>query len=239
MALWLHLGVHSSASALEESFLMSCSLILPSSLSCTKMGHGLPIPTSAWTWDPLKPCSISEVLACNSHSYSSVRHPSTVLRYYGKHHIGWTELRVLSPAGSHWCFRKQVSLLLRLPEAMPEEAAALPIPTSAWTPLGCWKEQPLHQNGQRGDNNCKSMKLVTQGVWAPSPTFKKVARVSVCSLWKRRSLACGFGPLCNSARLKTVPCFEKHGMYGESLAQQEKSTTHKGKEMHLLQLDPG
>lgn len=46
---------------------------------------------------------------------------------------------------------------------MPEKTAALPILTTAWTPLECWQEQPLHQNGQGGEDNCKSMNLVTQG----------------------------------------------------------------------------
>lgn len=115
---------------------------------------------------------------------------------------------------------------------MPEEVAVLSILISAWTPLGCWQKQPLHQNGQRGEGNCKSMKLVTQGVWAPTLIFSRMAGVSVCSLWKHRSLACDFGAL-HSTHLKSCSLFGMHRRYSESLAQQERSTTHKGEEMHL------
>jgi len=58
---------------------------------------------------------------------------------------------------------RKVSLVLRLAEVMPEEVAVLPIPTSAWTPLGCWQKQPLHHNGQKGEDNCKKHETAHTG----------------------------------------------------------------------------
>lgn len=140
---------------------MSCSLRSSAILWCTKTGHEPPVPTSSRPEllnRPIQPLpNFRDVDLSHRHPCSSFRLVSDVLRYYMKHHIGLTELADSCPLpGSTKGFIKWVSIILTLSKVMLEEAKALRILKSGWTALGCWQYHPLHQNSQRGVDNCKS-----------------------------------------------------------------------------------